>query len=406
MITKALFSFFFFIVFLTPQSFSSIKLTLLIPLLGFVMLHFLSKQKFSINKDVIFYFIFFITIILSYIFLGLVNGNSLVASIEAFRVYVIFMIIYFILMLYLSSTNFEKNINIFFVFVSIGISFVTFITVFDAFFSMGLIGDNLRDEMLLEIGIHEGYTQLNSLNIGVFSFVLPYLISIAILSRKQSFILNVSILLGVLSVIMASRRIIMFLVFLTPFLVLIINYLCNGNNIFKKVYTFYISLFIGSCAFLSFLYLLDPVIILGFKDRLLETIAFDGNSLRSRQHTALMDGLIDSPFFGSGIGGTVDIIRNSERPWIFELTFSQMLYNFGIAGFLAWCLFYIHYSFLVFRKISKSIKNKTIYISLYVGFISVMVASITNPYLGSFDYLFALILLPLIIQSIHVNKSE
>jgi O-antigen ligase len=111
-----------------------------------------------------------------------------------------------------------------------------------------------------------------------------------------------------------------------------------------------------------------------------------------------MAGLSEHFFWGSGFGGVADVVRSDERPWTFELTYSRLLFNGGLIGFGLLMLFYLAYLILALRKIRQSF-HAPIYISLLTGFLSVSIASVSNPYMSSFDFLFVLSIIPLILNS-------
>ncbi|WP_408585759.1 hypothetical protein [Pseudomonas aeruginosa] len=106
------------------------------------------------------------------------------------------------------------------------------------------------------------------------------------------------------------------------------------------------------------------------------------------QFISLWKGFTDSPLLGSGFGGSVDVIRSEERPWMYELSYMQLLFNGGLLGFslITGCIgfFYLKALFVI--------KNFSLYraeaISTLVGVLVFCVGSATNPYFSGFDSLF------------------
>ena len=92
------------------------------------------------------------------------------------------------------------------------------------------------------------------------------------------------------------------------------------------------------------------------------------------------------------------MIRSDERPWTFELTYSRLLFNAGLLGMGLLLLFFCTYLLLTLRKIRHS-AHASIHVSMLTGFLTVLIAAASNPYLSSFDFLFALSIIPLILNS-------
>ena len=120
----------------------------------------------------------------------------------------------------------------------------------------------------------------------------------------------------------------------------------------------------------------------------------DDDGARLSQADLLFKAFIEQPILGSGFGGTIDLIRNAERPWIFELTYLQMLFNFGFLGILGLAsLFYFQYV-----KIHRNSKDEFLFNpvekSMACGFAFLLLGAISNPYFGSFDFLLTIGVLP------------
>lgn len=401
MMLKLLVIILFFLIFVMPQSFGIFKLPLLL-LVTTVILFNTANGKYVIrSKLFIPYYFIFIFLSLTWSVIGLLNGNASEAINDSVRLYCIFMCIYAILVMYVSNNNYTPYLIGFFSFVALGISFFCFYVLIDAFFHLNLLGGYVKEQMLLEIGIHDGYTQMNNVNIGMFSFVLPFLFSSLLLEKKTNpKYLYIVIILSLASVILASRRIIMVLFILTPLITLVINSLVNDkHSIGRRVFAFYVAI-IGMIALsMMFLYFEYREVYDGFAGRVFDIFISKERSLRQLQHVALMEGFYSNLFFGSGFGGVTDVVRNSERPWTYELTYSKILFNSGIVGGGMLLSFFVYIFANVIKKMRILQYNKNAYVSMVVGVIGVFIASASNPYMSSFDYIFSLSIFPLILNS-------
>ena len=140
----------------------------------------------------------------------------------------------------------------------------------------------------------------------------------------------------------------------------------------------------------------DLVDINGFLDRLLDGLATDENSPRQLQFTALMQGFYDNPIIGTGFGGIASVTR-SETPWNYELIYIKLLFHSGLLGTVALVSIIGFYTLKAIKLCKLDRSNYSINVSLIIGFLSILIATLTNPYLGSFDFLLALAVPPLVI---------
>jgi hypothetical protein len=115
----------------------------------------------------------------------------------------------------------------------------------------------------------------------------------------------------------------------------------------------------------------------------------------------LIDGFLETPLFGSGFGGVTDYVRSQDSPWVYELSFHQMLFNFGFIGsvFLVVSLLCMFIKAIEVIKV-KGVQVKDGVISVLLGTVGLLIGAYSNPYLGSFDYLLALGFLPLVISDV------
>ena len=211
------------------------------------------------------------------------------------------------------------------------------------------------------------------------------------------------------ALILASRRMIILLIVLVPFLCLIFDLFVNAKlnvNFFFKVVKIYMFMFIVSVVFLMFVVYFDLINLVGFYERIADIFIYNESSARQLQFRSLIDGFYENPIFGSGFGGQASIIRNSAQPWHYELTYVKLLFNTGIVGMLLLVCLLSFYTIKSLRLCRIDKKNYSINVSLIVGFFCVLIVSSSNPYMYSFDFLFILAIPPLIISMIVRHKLE
>ncbi|HHI93670.1 MAG TPA: hypothetical protein ENK04_09195 [Gammaproteobacteria bacterium] len=354
------------------------------------------------SSEIIKYYYFIALVSLCWILIGALNDNDIRALSDAFRLYIIFSAIYLLLVIYISNRDFYSNILSITSLSAILIAFISFYTVIDVVYNLESIPLVIKDEMYLQVGIHDGYTHLNNINIGMYCFLVPFLLSFVIMDDgKKNTIILFALFLSILAVLLASRRIIVFLIMLVPFLCVIVDlFITTKLNIMlcAKVLKIYLVFFVLLIIILSINYYLDLFDLKGVFNRITDALIYDEGSARQTQFLSLINGFYENPILGSGFGGEASVIRSVERPWNYELTYSKLLFNAGIVGSLLIFSLFSYYVLITFKMCRLNKRYHSINVSLMVGFFSVLIASASNPYLGSFDYLFVFSILPLIIN--------
>lgn len=128
----------------------------------------------------------------------------------------------------------------------------------------------------------------------------------------------------------------------------------------------------------------------GFK---FASLADRGSSLaRGEQFKAMIQGIVDSPIFGHGLGSTAQqygSVRAYDAKWEYELTYVYYLFSTGIVGFLIYAagIGWIVTSLWKFWQQGEMEEYVSMILAGLLGF---LVAAGTNPYLQKFDYMFVI----------------
>lgn len=389
-------------IFVIPQSFMVLKLPFLAAVLIWVLVEG-TRDRWKIRSRAFLpYYLIFCLLTMIWCIVGLARGNSEIAILEAFRVYVVYMGVFCALAIYVSNLDYQTHVDGIVVAGAFGIGVVALYTLIDHFLHLGWLPQSVKDDMFLEVGLHEGYVQMNNVNIGMLTFIVPYLLSRLLLNERKDrrTYLLLGLVVAVTSAILASRRVVLVLLLITPLLAFVINVLVGQPTRRHRRWLvsayFFLLLVVGVGGWMVFYWGFD--FHDGFMGRVLSAFTTDPDAPRPLQHAALMAGFSDSYLLGSGFGGITSVIRSDERPWTFELTYSRLLFNAGMLGMSLMLLFFFAYLFLTLRK-SRHSSQAPIQASLLTGFLSVLIASASNPYLSSFDFLFALSIIPLILNT-------
>lgn len=390
-------------IFIIPQSFMMLKLPFVGAVLLFGVLGEGIRDHWKIRSSAFLpYYLIFCLLTVIWCLVGLIKGNSEIAILEALRVYVVYMGMYCALAIYVSNLDYQTHIDSIVVAGAIGIGTVALYTLLNHIFDLGWLPQSILEDMYLQVGLHEGYVQMNNVNIGMLTFIVPYLLSRLLLGdrKDRTAYLLLGFVVAVIAAILASRRVVLVLLLVTPLLALVVTALAGQathGQLKRFVQFYFLPLLVASAGTWVVSYW-GFNFFEGFTDRVLSAFTTDPDAPRPLQHAALMAGFSDSYPWGSGFGGVTSVIRSDERPWTFELTYSRLLFNAGLLGFAALMVFFSAYLFLALRKIRHS-SHASVHISMLTGFLSVLIASASNPYLTSFDFLFSLSIIPLILNT-------
>lgn len=110
----------------------------------------------------------------------------------------------------------------------------------------------------------------------------------------------------------------------------------------------------------------------------------ESTSTRVRQAPELLDSFKESPVFGQGMGATIEgFQRSAENPWSFELTYLQILFQFGLVGFAVFIGSLIYSMLRGFRVYVAESGRAWMPLAGIATLVGMLVASATNPYLSS-----------------------
>lgn len=382
-------------IFTLPRTFIFIKLFFLF-LYFMVFFNKLLKDKIVyVNRKI---FIFYgIIILLGIIWsaVGFINGGSSKGIIDNFRLWVIWSICFIILDIMFLKHNSFVIFHTSIVFSGILISIINIIGFCDLFYGLNIIPESILTEMDLRLGIHEGYMHITTENITSLFFIVPYLIALQFRTdgiSLNNWLVKTSLFLTFSLALFSGRRALWICILLTPILILGCSFILNGVKQVKLKYRRYsISFILIIILFLIFIFSNDnfnfPTI-----SHLKE--AFSAEDERSIQKRFLVDSFFDYPVFGSGFGVGAGYQRSETRIWLYELTYHQLLFNFGIVGILIIAILYFTYLYLIIKNIKYNKPNDLIPFCILIGIVSFAIGAYSNPYFGSFDFLIYISMVP------------
>ena len=254
----------------------------------------------------------------------------------------------------------------------------------------------LEFEMGARVGVHEGYAQITSHNIGSLIFLVPLFMTLCLLndeSAGHAITIAFALLLGLIAVVLSGRRALWLLVAIAPVLGFALSVALpaiDARRLRLKV-MFILALsavaLIGAALFLAKATDWEPA---AFAERLTGVLS-DDDGVRADQAKALVRHFVEVPLLGSGFGaGVPEVVRDDERPWIYELYYLLILYNTGILGFAVYAALLLGIASRLWRAAVNGSRKVSVCFAVLVAYIIFLMAAATNPYLGSFDFMFVI----------------
>lgn len=404
----------FFLMLVFPYMFMGIKILIILIIIFFFIHQLIIKKKTKINLDrsYIKWILLYWSMNLLFLSLGILRGNPGVNY--YWTTNIIWPILYLLYCILIDDEVIIKRL-----FITSYIAYITIICIGILVFLQGnnfiptlfneeSIGFNLGDRPLFAFQSIQGGCIVS------FIFLFPFYLSMFIMNNKISnhFVDLVVLILSFIFLFATSRRALILSLIYLPILIYIyikgtknkFPHFDYGKSVMKLIIVF-ATPFILILLFSLYIGILDTEMLYDF---VLSAFTDDnvqkGTDERSLQFIALIEGWLQSPFWGAGTGVDTSITR-SEIPGAYELSYVALLFERGIIGFIVYALQFI-YLLIKGKQLSKCNSNlQTILISYNVAFISFLIANASNPYLGAYDHLWVLFLF-VALQNIILKKNQ
>ena len=249
-------------------------------------------------------------------------------------------------------------------------------------------------------------------------FLVPFLIALAITWPRDrprvvtSWWIYLAIVLNVALVVLSGRRALLLVFALTPIVLIIAIFALTpiSRGVVTRVSRARLARFVlpglAVCA-ASILSVKALHINVGATITALTTgFKAAGDDARRVQFTSLIDGWLDHPTFGAGLGAVANgPIRSIETPWAYELSYVALLFDVGIVGVL---IYAAALGNIVRRTVAVARTTAELRpwaIPVLVGMTSFLIANATNPYLLKFDSMWVLFL-PVALLNVYAIRQE
>lgn len=379
-----------------PNSFTSLRVVFLLLFLATHLYDCLKRSRLVVYPKLVNFYILFSIAAVLWSLIGLVKGGEIAAVFECVKLYIAWSMVFVLVFTLLINGEEADLLHTSIVLSGILISIVNFAALYDYFNNLWFVTEGMREEIALGFSIHEGYVRMDSVNTAMLFIIVPYLITLQFrrdAARKNTALAKLSLVLCLSLAILSGRRALWLCTAFTPLIIGILGFLSGGFKVMKSggklVLALYAFLFVFSLVYI----MASPPMTtdVGFIDHI--ESAFSSEDERTIQSGYLIRSFLESPYLGTGFGAYGGYVR-SEDPWKYEMTYHKMLFNLGILGvtFLS-ALISVYFYRLVSAMRSRE-RDTFIPFGILVSWLSLLIGAYSNPYFGSFGFMFYFGMLP------------
>lgn len=389
---------FFFLSLVIPTTNQGPRGIFLAILLLFGAVYYIMYQHVKMHVKVLYLFTISVTSSIFFILWGLMNDAP--GALAVSTVYVIWPLVFaFLIGLTRDIRIYEALLKT--VVIGAMISAMMGIgLVVDQIFGLGLNLQELLKGQGASVGISSGVVSYALYNVSTIVYAFPFIVSIFILGKETSIfrgwwkpICILALCLCALAILVSGRRALMLTSALSPFVAYAIAKVAGVRTRLGSLIVKFSPL-----AFIAAIFLVPR---LGLDISTMTSNFMAGfqwsedpdASIRAEQARVLLDGWMERPFLGHGLGASAgQVIRDDAQPWAYELTYLALLFQTGIIGIIIYVslIFSIYYySIGIIRKNKQAARY---FIPPLTALACFLIANATNPYLGKFDYLWTIFL--------------
>jgi hypothetical protein len=372
-------------------------------LLAFLVNVYLRRTRFVVYARLVWFYLWISLAGVVWACVGVLHYRNYIDGVfDGFRLYVVWSVAFVVLYTLLRALPSLGIMHRAMVVAGIIIPVINLVALYDQLNGGSLISEGIRQELDMEVGFGDGYLQFNSTNISSMFVIAPYLLSLqfrADAGKSNSLLSKIALVLTIILVALSGRRALWIVVALTPCSILLLSVLTGSYSLIKaRGKRVLLACAIAGVVGLGTILIIPEGVLggeyIGSITRLKQ--GFSSEDERTIQKPYLVDAFMESPVFGSGFGATARYLRSDIRPWRYELTYYQMLFNLGIVGVTVLGVLFSLYFVTVIRLLREFKHGSIVPFALLVAYCSLFVGAYSDPYFGGFDSLFFVGLLPYI----------
>lgn len=396
---------FFFLMLFMPTIYQGPRALLLIVIL---LVTFRTDKKLYINKDIRLFWMLTYFVAVYALLIGIFRGNP--GTISCIPFFLIWPILYLYFIIRCDRITIIKTLLKTITFGGLIVASLNILLIANAYMLhinfLNLVGDALK----CEFNIQEGFAEYFSPSGNHLPYLIYFCTTLLFLKPKTIDVkkkyLLVTIGLSIIDIALSNRRAMWLVILILPLILFaFFSFLKKQKKILLKigVITFASGLMIFTLLinFLDFDYVYSEV---------LSSFDFSGdessNLERVIQGKSLWEDFLKRPLLGSGLGHVSHYVRNMETPWTYELTYNYTLASVGLFGFIIYAISTCWICIKAVSVAKKSSEYATMLIPQIMGLISLLIISISNPYLVKFDFVWAIFLPLATINAIYNEKRR
>lgn len=401
------------LVIVVPTAYSPVKAVLLAVVLGCVAAREIGRDRVALDRAVLHRLLLFTAFGAVLVLIGLLKGAP--GALALASVYVVWPGVYCALAAGVADVVSLRRVLAVLV---LAAAVIELYAISFLLWSSGLLPDvlYLPLDQGQAVGFYGGYVEFALYSITSLVFLVPFLVALLIVTPPDEPVplgrpvVALVLLVGLVVVLLSGRRALWMVVAASPFLALLVRRDLAPSM--SRVALRWIVAVLAAGSVLVGLVLQTLVgidasrLLLALKD------AFDFNTAEGQargpsQFRALLQGWLDEPLLGAGLGAVApDVVRSTEQPWAYELSYMALLFHIGMVGVVV----YAYGVVWAVRQCRRVLRDggplAAPLAAVMVGTGCFLIANATNPYLQKFDSLWVLFLPLAFINAWRLGRSD
>jgi hypothetical protein len=389
------------------QAFTALKLAPLALFVGCAIADAAWAQRPTYRPALLLFYLALAALGMVWALIGLLEpGNYREGATDAIRLYVLWSLAFLTVYALLRARPSLAAVHRGLVLAGLAIAAVNLTAVLDLLLGLGLVPESVRQPMELYVGVKDGYLQINSNNIGALFVVVPYLATLHIRrdGRPDRWATLALVVAGAVA-LLSGRRALWLALALLPPLWLVLG-ACSGQGRLVRARRALLAYSVAVAFGAGVLLTLPDTVSTGSPQLDHVRDAFGAEDERSRQAPFLLARFADAPVLGTGFGAFAGYARSDDRPWNYELTYHKLLMNLGLVGTALLVAIMAGTTATVCTRLRRYRAGSGVPFALLVAVCALCIGAYSNPYFGSFDYLFFVGLLPYLASFRHGWESS
>lgn len=253
-----------------------------------------------------------------------------------------------------------------------------------------------------EFSLYPTYFAYNLYNIASLFFLVPFLVALLMSVPRGErlpvgrFWIWVATLLGLILVLLSSRRALVVVVAISPLIALAFATRLPQPGAYKRRLVTRTLLGIGSLAVAALVYVgvafgVTPAALVETTKAAFTSVQEETPRVHVNQFSALLEVWKEQPVLGSGLGAVAPgVVRSAEMPWAYELSYVSLLYHVGLLGVALYGVGILSIVVVGTRLIRRGGRSAVYMVGLITGMMAFLLGNASNPYLEKFDYLWVI----------------